>query len=230
MIRAIPAEEGPRLAKATKLLFLLFPTRISSPWERFLRGHTIGDTGRLMAATSAVGKAFAWHSEHLLDRANPRDPEYMTALAVEFRDRYAPQAQADLLIHNKWEARAADVGSSLGGSVIAISDGDRRSFDAAIVRGTYDATVLLYPDAVGLGWERIERRLVRAGVAPLMVLNGRRRAFVLDRPARRALIARRWIALSAVGDVTLVVVLAVSGLVLGLADLLRDRQSLVGKR
>ena len=51
--------------------------------------------------------------------------------------------------------------------------------------------VLLYPDAIGIGFGAIERRL--PGHARITVLNGRRRVFALDRPTRRRLMLRRFL-------------------------------------
>jgi hypothetical protein len=54
--------------------------------------------------------------------------------------------------------------------------------------------VLLYPDAIGIGFGDIERRL--QSVAPratLHVLNGRRRGFLLDAATHRALRLRRFL-------------------------------------
>jgi hypothetical protein len=52
-----------------------------------------------------------------------------------------------------------------------------------------DNTVLLYPDAIGLGFAPREREL--RGRPGLRALNGRRREFALDRPTLRALRVRR---------------------------------------
>jgi hypothetical protein len=55
-----------------------------------------------------------------------------------------------------------------------------------------ERVVLLYPDAIGIGFGAIERRLL--AVVPrgaVTVLNGRRRIFPLDRPSRRGLLLRR---------------------------------------
>jgi hypothetical protein len=51
-----------------------------------------------------------------------------------------------------------------------------------------DKTVLLYPDAIGLGFGPLERQLRGRR---LEVLNGRRRQFVLDGPTSRSLRLRR---------------------------------------
>ena len=55
-----------------------------------------------------------------------------------------------------------------------------------------ERVILLYPDAIGLGFSRLERYvLARVPDAAVLVLNGRRRFFVLDRGTRRRLLVRR---------------------------------------
>jgi hypothetical protein len=65
--------------------------------------------------------------------------------------------------------------------------------------------VLLYPDAVGLGWTQIERRIT-VGLAretKIRVLNGRGRDFLLDHRTRRQLRLRRTVELGLVGEAVL---------------------------
>lgn len=54
--------------------------------------------------------------------------------------------------------------------------------------------VLLYPDAIGLGFTPIEHSVIRqAPQAAVEVLNGRRRQFAFDGSSRRALRFRRFL-------------------------------------
>jgi hypothetical protein len=55
-----------------------------------------------------------------------------------------------------------------------------------------DRVVLLYPDATGIGFGRIERQVFRvASRSAIVALNGRRRVFPMDAAARRRLVLRR---------------------------------------
>jgi hypothetical protein len=55
-----------------------------------------------------------------------------------------------------------------------------------------DAVVLLYPDAIGIGFGGLERRLRRlVPQGAIRVVNGRRRGFALDPATRRRLLVRR---------------------------------------
>jgi len=61
--------------------------------------------------------------------------------------------------------------------------------------GGADILVLLYPDAIGLGFTQLEEDVwrLKPGWAEVRVLNGRHRDFLLNRTTLRALRARRWI-------------------------------------
>jgi hypothetical protein len=82
--------------------------------------------------------------------------------------------------------------------------------------------VLLYPDAIGLGYGAIERRLP-AGV-PVRILTGRRREFELDARTRRALRLRRVLERTMAGEVAALALAAVATPVLLLTDLARGRR------
>jgi hypothetical protein len=85
-----------------------------------------------------------------------------------------------------------------------------------------DEIVLLYPDAIGLGFAAIERRLPRG--IPVRALNGRRREFALDRPTRRALRTRRALERSLVGEAIALTLFAALTPALLLSDLVRRRR------
>ncbi len=121
-------------------------------------------------------------------RANPRGMEYMLDLASEFRAKYASSAFVDLLAeqtipdaiperHRSWIKKVW--------TELQIE---------SLAENGYDTIIYLYPDAIGLGWNHIERILLRLKTRHYLVINGRRRIFVWDRDSRRALALRRFIA------------------------------------
>lgn len=60
--------------------------------------------------------------------------------------------------------------------------------------GNVSKVVLLYPDAIGLGFMPVEHAVARqASQAAVEVLNGRRRQFAFDGASRRALRFRRFL-------------------------------------
>lgn len=62
------------------------------------------------------------------------------------------------------------------------------------VLGGASKVVLLYPDAIGLGFTPVEHSVARqASQAAVEVLNGRRRQFAFDAASRRALRSRRFL-------------------------------------
>ena len=58
----------------------------------------------------------------------------------------------------------------------------------------FDTVGLIYPDALGLGWSRLEARLRTLQARNIVFVNGRRRAMTLDAAAWRALSWRRFLA------------------------------------
>jgi hypothetical protein len=86
--------------------------------------------------------------------------------------------------------------------------------------------VLLYPDAIGLGWGPVERAVLRRAApgAEVRVLNGRRRDFVLDRRARFRLELRRWFETALIGEAAATVSFVLLTPVLLAWDVLRGRR------
>jgi hypothetical protein len=119
----------------------------------------------------------------LLERSNPRSPDYMRGL---FQDRFP-------------DGRVVESAAEAIGDV-----------------------VLLYPDAIGLGWDRTERELGSA--RNIRVLNGRGREFSLDRRTRRALKVRRLLERSFVVEAALLTVGALATPFLVAADAVRGRR------
>ena len=92
--------------------------------------------------------------------------------------------------------------------------------------GNADVVVLLYPDAIGIGWSAVERDVrSRAGAGTeLRALNGRRRDFALDRAMRRRLAVRRAFETALLGEALFTAVLLLATPPLLAWDLLRGRR------
>jgi hypothetical protein len=91
---------------------------------------------------------------------------------------------------------------------------------------TADRVVLLYPDAIGIGWAAVERR-VRAAARPsaeIRVLNGRRRDFALNRRTYRTLAVRRVLESALLGEAVLTAIFLVLTPPLLAWDLVRGRR------
>jgi hypothetical protein len=89
-----------------------------------------------------------------------------------------------------------------------------------------DTVVLLYPDANGIDFSRVEGEVSRAKKtwATVRVLNGRRRDFVLSPARRRALRRRRFVERAMLGEALAVVIFAAATPFFVAADLLRGRR------
>ena len=84
--------------------------------------------------------------------------------------------------------------------------------------------VFLYPDAIGLGYWRIEREIARrAPNAVLEVLNGRRRQFTFDRKAKWALRFRRALEWSMLAECVAGAIVLIATPFLLVADVVRGK-------
>jgi len=63
-----------------------------------------------------------------------------------------------------------------------------------LTEGYYDTVIFMFPDAVGLGFDGVERVFTKFNYERVLVINGRRRFFILDSHSRKALIFRRFMA------------------------------------
>lgn len=86
-----------------------------------------------------------------------------------------------------------------------------------------DTVVLVYPDALGLGFGNFESRLLAAGAKNVVVVSGRRRLFPLTATARRSLRWRRVIASARFPEFAAALVLIPLAAVLAGYDRLRGR-------
>lgn len=101
--------------------------------------------------------------------------------------------------------------------------GQRGIPEAAIEKA--DTVVLLYPDPIGLDFSACERFLAsRWPTKRILVLNGRRRLFRLDRERRRRLALRRMLALFRPLEAAFFVFFVTATPFLLLVDLLRRRR------
>lgn len=153
-----------------------------------------------------------WMNVPRESRAAARNPVSMYRYAVWFKANPRTEAYMRTLFAERYPQ---------GRFVNADSDSAWRGQAAAA--GT---VVLLYPDATGLGFRRLERdvRGAARGGAVLRILNGRRRDFRLDRATLAALRLRRLLE-----RLMLLELLAVAMFVLA-TPLLLARDWMVGRR
>jgi hypothetical protein len=114
--------------------------------------------------------------------ANPRTLAYQAGLVGELLATAAP-SRVNIVLDRAFEADPALSAFDVFGSLSLRDAGD-------LVRGTddADAIVVVYPDALGLGWAPLEALLVGRNA---YLLNGRRRMQPFDSRARRLLRWRR---------------------------------------
>ncbi len=153
-----------------------------------------------------------WNSAAAGLPAHGRGPRQLYRRAVWIKSN--PRSAADMkrLLNETWPgARFVDIRS-----------------EPAWLNGAKDCEtlVLLYPDAIGLGIGAIERKVLRArrGRGAVQVLTGRRRQFALTRPVRRALLMRRLLERTMLGELLFGLVFVVATPLLLTLDLVRGRR------
>ncbi len=127
--------------------------------------------------------------------ANPRDVAYVASALRDFVSVNQLRAHIDVVADRSLRAleAAAMPGCTAPEMVDLLAPG---AWDTGrlreLSRGLYDAVVLVFCDAIGLGCERIADRVAGAPTHARFLLTGRRRVFVLDRALLRALAVRRF--------------------------------------
>lgn len=150
--------------------------------------------------------------------ANPRNLEYQLGLVKDVLDMGdvtevtcfidpvlpAEPLQGKFALLGKVEIRAPD----------SVSARDLQGFDT---------TVLVYPDALGLGRSDMEAGLLHSVQVPLIFVNGRRRIMRLDAAARRALVWRRLLATSRLPELCMSLLIIPLAMFWGAMDALRGK-------
>lgn len=177
------------------------------------RDHVVWRVGRRLRLTSIVENARRVRDYY----ANPRSFDYLFALAREFRAANGMSSSVHALIDPKL-APATDAHSEP--AFVTVEVMPDAPYNTTVRQwcerhaGRLDAIVLLYADAIGLGCAPLQRAAL-AAAPQVFVVNGRRRAFVLDRAARRALAWRRFLSnwrFVEIGLAVAFLVVAVAGL------------------
>ena len=190
-------------------------------------GHTLfllfayhGRDRDVAAAGPARGHLIV-HRDHY---ANPRTLAYQLAMIATASQQLSPQSAPDIVIDRAFGPNAAIEPAGRFGRV-EVADLTRPhawrpglATDAA----RYENVVLVFPDALGLGCEPCERRLLRDRNS-VLVINGRRRVFALTTRFAYRLDVSRWLARSRAVERTLAVAIRPLGATLAMWDRLRGR-------
>jgi hypothetical protein len=141
------------------------------------------------------------HRDHY---ANPRSLPYLTALIGDAVGHLSPATPPDLVVDRRFDERLPETVANAFGRVVEADVVDQSEWTRGVLAEShgYDHVVLVYADALGLGCERAERMALR-GRGSVLVVNGRRRAFRIDRRLGRRLRLSRWLARTRIAERTL---------------------------
>lgn len=143
--------------------------------------------------------------------ARSRNLRHLYRRAVWFKSNPRSASAMEQLFHETWpDGRFVNVSKTKGWR--------REAADCETV-------VLLYPDAIGLGFGAIERQVLRnrRGRHRARVLNGRKRDFLLTPPVRRGLRLRRMLERTMAGELLFALVFLVTTPLMLSLDLVRGR-------
>ncbi len=144
--------------------------------------------------------------------ARSRNPRHLYRRAVWFKSNpRSAAAMEQLFLESFSDGRFVDVAKT-----------NRWQHEAA----DCETVVLLYPDAIGLGFGAIERQVLRrhGGGRQTRVLNGRRRDFLLTPSVRRGLRLRRILERTMAGELLFGLVFLVATPLMLSFDLVRGRR------
>jgi len=149
--------------------------------------------------------------------ANPRPIDVQLSMASAFLDRSGAES-----IRAIFEVRlSSDQPPPLPSWATESETADLARWVPAL--RDIDTTVLIYPDALGLTFGGLERRLLGAGARNLVVLTGRRRLFPLSPRAIRSIRLRRLLASTRIVELmAAVVILAIAAVLAGYDRLKAD--------
>lgn len=151
---------------------------------------------------------YPWGEDYGLSSVRRRTPRRIYRRALTYKANPRSAEYMDALFRERHDR--ALVRTDLDGWQDAVREADR--------------VVLLYPDAIGLGFWPLERKLRKLQQGDLTALNGRRREFTLDARTRRALRRRRFLERAMILELVAVPALILATPVLALIDLIRGRR------
>lgn len=146
--------------------------------------------------------------------ANPRSLSYQAGMVKELLYLTA-SCDVTIALDKAFEADPARALLEEFGNVVV-----RNAHDLARGQKDADATLVIYPDALGLGWGTLENQLVGNNI---FLLNGRRRILQFNSKAKRILRWRRFLAVTRLPE------LAASLAVVPLAAVLATWDAMRGK-
>jgi hypothetical protein len=157
----------------------------------------------------------AQHRDHF---ANPRSTEYQISLAEAVMAR-GHFSEVDIIV----DVPVAQNAEPTAIEKLKSSRVERiRAEILAGVANRWDTVVILYPDALGLSWRRLERAAMMTG-ANVVIVNGRRRLFTLDGPIQRGLTWRRWFATTRLQELLMAVCIIPVAALCAIFDAARGR-------
>jgi len=204
-----------------RVLLVHRPATYYPRWERLVIGHELASVEGPGPRTW-LSKALTWPSRGLRYRANPRPLHYLLDLSKQLLPEAWHVPPSLLLVSDPDMSNVELAGFEHVWRCQSETGGIDAAVQAGIRQAGFGALVLLYADAIGLSWTRLEQQLSGMGITKL-VITGRRRMFVHDRESARPLGLRRLAQRLWLSELLLAPATALLGFVLALVDVLDRR-------
>ena len=148
--------------------------------------------------------------------ANPRGYDYQRGLVEAVADRC--RAGAELVVDAAFDSELV---APAHAEIKKVSRVNLQQLPTGWLPAA-STVILVYPDPLGLSWQGLEARIRKEGRS-IVIVNGRRRMFLLNAEARRALRLRRFLANTRVVELVAGLLLIPASGVLALRDRMADR-------
>jgi len=198
-------------------LVILCPYRKRSAFSFARRFPSLGRIGSIIDRLTGISfRSFV--AENCNYAANPKSPKYQIGLLRDLVESFDVK-RPEIVVAGESEHRSQfDELSAMG----EVTFCDACSIPEATLKSP-QSVVLVYQDALGLGWAGLEAKIRAVAQGELVFVNGRRRIMVLDSRARRRLRWRRAMARTRVGELLLSVIVVPVSLVWAGLDGLRGK-------
>ena len=153
---------------------------------------------------------YPWPEDFSLATPSRGNPLLKWKKAIWFKSNPRPVEYMKREFHERWPAG------------VFVNAGTNANWRKEL--GMAKEVVLLYPDAIGLGYMPLERAVKSKSGCEVTVLNGRKRLFPFSGEARRALYWRRFLQYSMAPEILITVIFVILSPVFWVADLFRVKR------
>lgn len=212
-----------RTQRRNGCLLLFSPTHFSPSIEKMILGQPFDKSK--FDSLSLIKKILLFSTYAQFRRANPRAETVLSQMAKSVLSGFEDISSIEVLLPSSWTHLNHTLKELHVIKITQYDEGDLlNQLQNMVLSRTYDEVYLFYPDALGLGWFNIERVLLKSTSAKIIIINGRKRMFELNKSSIKKLTTHRFIERSWIPETLLIMVLIPLSLLLFMLDFLKGKQ------